>query len=319
MSAAADALRDHLRRISALERVAGLLGWDQETQMPRRGAAQRAEEAGAVAGALHALMADPSLRELCDAAEAGSDAVGAVNVAEGRRIFARATRVPGRLASEIAHATAEAQDVWQAARKARSYPDLVPALTRVVALRREEAERLAEPGQDPYDALLADYEPGMTGERLAALFGELRPRLSALRARIAERGEGAPALKGDFPAAAQVAFCRRLGDVFGYDWAAGRLDLAAHPSSSGRLGDVRITTRTSGDPLESIYSTIHELGHALYEQGLDPETALTPAGPRPRWGCTSRSRGCWRTRSDAAGPLRNGFTRSCARRSGRSG
>lgn len=279
MPPAADALNDHLRRISALERVAGLLGWDQETQMPRRGAAQRAEEAGAVAGALHALMADPSLREFCDAAEAaGTDAASAVNVAEGRRIFARATRVPGRLASQIAHATAEGQEVWQAARKARSFSDMIPALSRVLALKREEAERLAESGQDPYDALLADYEPGMTGERLAALFGELRPRLSALRARIAERGEETPALKGDFPAEAQVAFCRRLGDVFGYDWAAGRLDLAAHPSSSGRLGDVRITTRTSGDPLESIYSTIHELGHALYEQGLDPETALTPAG-----------------------------------------
>lgn len=280
MTTADLALTDHLRRISALERVAGLLGWNQETQMPRRGAAQRAEEAGAVAAALHALEADPKLAGLCDAAEAaGPSARGTIDIAEARRLHARATRIDGALAAELARTTAEAQNIWEAARAAARFEDFAPALARVVALKRAEAAQRAEPGADPYDALLDEHEPGMTAESTSALFAALRPRLVSLRARIAERGQPAPRLAGSFPAAAQLALARRLGDVFGYDWDAGRLDLAAHPSSSGRLGDVRITTRIDeAEPLGNVFATIHELGHALYEQGLDPETALTPAG-----------------------------------------
>ena len=140
-------------------------------------------------------------------------------------------------------------------------------------------------GQSGYDALLADYEPGATGEGLAALFASLRPGLAALRARIAAAARPAPAFAGRFPPAAQLALARRLGEVFGYDWQAGRLDLAVHPSSSGSGGDVRITTRISEtDPRECIYSTIHETGHAVYEQGLDPAQALLPAGSNASMG-----------------------------------
>lgn len=285
MTAAAD-LEDQLRRISALERVARLLDWDQETQMPPRGAAQRGAEAAAVAAALHALEADPALAALADAAEAaGTDARGAVQIAEARRIHARATRIPARLAAELAQATSEAQPVWAAARAANAFAAFAPSLARVVALKREEAACLAEPGADPYDALIDDHEPGMTAAGAAALFDALRPGLVALRARLAETARPAPRLAGAFPAEAQIALARRVATAFGYDWEAGRLDLAVHPSCSGRLGDVRITTRIDpADPLGAIYSTIHEVGHALYEQGLDPEAALTPAGAHASMG-----------------------------------
>jgi len=276
----AAALTEHLRRISALDRVAGLLNWDQETQMPRRGAAQRAEEAGALAAARHALLVDPRLPELCDAAEgAGPDARGAVDIAEARRLHARAVRVPERLAAAVAEATATAHGVWEAAKAAGRFADFAPALGRVVALRREEAACIADAGAPPYDALVEEHEPGVTGAQIAAMFDELRPGLVALRARIGASGRAAPRLRGDFPTERQIALSRRIGDVFGYDWDAGRLDLAVHPSCTGRLGDVRITTRINeANPLECVYSTIHELGHALYEQGLDPEAALTSVG-----------------------------------------
>ncbi len=278
MTAATD-LIDHLRRISALERVAGLLDWDQETQMPRRGAAQRSEEAGAVAAALHALAADPTLAALCDAAEAdGPDARIAIQLREARRLHARATRIDGRLAATLAQATAEATTVWQAARAAARFADFAPALAGVVALKREEAGQLAGGGL-AYDALLDDHEPGLTSDMAAAMFAALRPGLVELRGRLGGLPAPAPRPSGRFPAAAQLALSRRIGDAFGYDWDAGRLDLAVHPSSSGRLGDVRITTRIDeADPFPNIFGTIHEIGHALYEQGLDPETALTPAG-----------------------------------------
>lgn len=287
-AAAAAELTDRLRRISAMERVARLISWDQETQMPRRGAAQRAEEAAAVAAALHALEADPGLAEAIEAAAQPGvrpDARGAVQIAEARRIHHRATRVPGGLAAALAAACAEAQGVWEAARAARRFADFAPALDRVLRLKREEAACLAAPGADPYDALLDEHEPGMTAAATGEFFEALRPGLVALRARLAERPLDVPRLVGDFPAEAQMALARRIGAALGYDWDAGRIDLAAHPSCSGRLGDVRITTRIDAeDPLGAIYSTIHEVGHALYEQGLDPETALTPAGAHSSMG-----------------------------------
>lgn len=281
MTAASD-LAAYLGRLSAMERVAGLLNWDQETQMPARGAVQRGAEAAAVATAIHELASAPRLADLCDAAEAEDpDAAAAANVREARRQHARATRVPGTLAAEIASVTSQAQGIWAQARAAKDFAAFAPTLAHVILLKRAEAACLAEPGQSPYDALIDDFEPGMTAEALAAMFAALRPGLVDLRARIAETGLAGPAapFAGVFAREAQLALSRRIGAALGYDWEAGRVDLAVHPFCSGRLHDVRITTRIDpADPLGNVYSTVHELGHALYEQGLDPELGLTPAG-----------------------------------------
>jgi carboxypeptidase Taq len=271
-------LAEHLRRIAALGQVAGLLTWDQDTQMPQKGAAQRAEQAAAVAAAIHAQASDPRIPAWI-AAAAPADPAGAVNLAEAARIHARATRIPASLAGELARAEVEGQAAWKAARAANGFADLAPALARMLELKRAEAACLATDERSGYDALLDDYEPGATAAELATLFAALRPGLAALRERIAEAGRPAPAFAGSFPRERQLALARRLGDALGYDWQAGRLDLAAHPSSSGSGGDVRITTRIDeADPRECIYSTAHEVGHAVYEQGLDPALALLPAG-----------------------------------------
>ena len=273
-------LTAHLRGIAALDQVSGLLMWDQETQMPAKGSAQRAEQTAAVASARHALAAAPALAGwVAELAGVDLDAAAAVNVAEAARIHRRATRLPATLSADLARVTAEAFSVWQEARARGTYADFAPILGRVVALKRAEAACLAEAGESGYDALLADFEPGITGEELALIFGRLRPGLTNLRERIADSGWRMPRFLGNFAKAGQIALARRLGDVFGYDWDAGRLDLATHPSSSGSNGDVRITTRVNeGDPRECVYSTVHELGHAVYEQGLDPDQAMLPAG-----------------------------------------
>ena len=273
-------LANHLRAMGALDQVAGLLNWDQETQMPPKGTAQRSEHCAAVAAAAHGLAVSPVFADRIAALRGAELAPEqAVNLAEAARLHARATRVPAALATELARATTLAQTVWQGARESNEFNDFAPALERVVALKREEASCLAEPGQLPYDALLAEFEPGMTSEALTAMFGRMRPRLSSLRERVARSGWRMPRFTGSFAKAGQLALARRLGDVFGYDWEAGRLDLAVHPSSSGSGGDVRITTRVDEtDPRECVFSTIHELGHAVYEQGLDPSQALLPAG-----------------------------------------
>jgi len=273
-------LTEQHRRIAALDQVAGLLNWDQETQMPPKGIAQRAVQAGAVAAAAHALATDPRLGDWIAAADdPGLPPPAALNVAEARRRHARAVRIPAHLAGALAERTAEAQAAWEDARRADDFAAFAPHLQAVVELKRAEAACLADPGTDPYDALLDDFEPGMTSAEVARLFDRLRAGLVDLRGRIAGADRRLPRLEGHFPRAGQLALARRLGDVFGYDWAAGRLDLAEHPSSSGTGGDVRITTRIDeADPCDCIYSTIHEVGHAVYEQGLDPDHAFQPIG-----------------------------------------
>jgi len=277
-------LAEHMRRIAALRQVEMLLNWDRETQMPPKGAPQRAEQAAAVAAALHGLETDARLADWL--AEAGERAEGAaaVNVAEAARVHARATRVPARLAAAIARAAVEGQTAWAAAREAADFAAFAPVLERIVALKREEAACLAGDGAR-YDALLDDWEPGATAAEVATVFDRLRPGLVALRERIAGSARRPKRLDGTFAKDAQLALARRIAGTFGYDWAAGRLDLAVHPSSSGTGGDVRITTRVDeADPIECLLATIHEVGHAVYEQGLDPELAFQPVGANASMG-----------------------------------
>jgi carboxypeptidase Taq len=279
-------LETHLRRMAALEQVSGLLNWDQETQMPPRGGALRLEQLGAVATALHRLASDPRIEEWASAAaNAGLDGAAVVNIAEARRTHARAVRIPASLAEELARQSARAQMVWEQARPSSDLAALLPELEKLVALKRSHAACLAQPGQLPYDALLDEFEPGISSADIDTIFARLRFGLVDLRARIAGKSRRPASLAGHFPAAGQLALSRRLGSVFGYDWAAGRLDLAAHPSSSGTGGDVRITTRINEvDPRECLYSTIHEVGHAVYEQNLDPVHACLPAGSHASMG-----------------------------------
>ena len=130
-----------------------------------------------------------------------------------------------------------------------------------------------------YDALVEDYEPGLTGDEIAAMFDRMRVRLVALRERIMASGVDAAALTARFPQADQLALAGRVAGLFGYDFDHGRIDLAVHPFSSGSGADVRITTRVDeSDPFNCLYSTIHEVGHAAYEQHVDPCHRLTRLG-----------------------------------------
>ncbi len=265
------------RETEALAQVAGRLGWDQETVMPRGSAEQRAEEMGAMEGVLHARRTDPRLAEWLAQAVA-VDAVAEAQLRLIRRSYARASKVPGKLAQEIARVTSMAQGVWAEARAKDDVAAFLPVLSDVVRLKREEGAALAE-GGDPYDALMDDYEPGATAETVGALFGRMRPRLVALRERVLGAGRAVKPLEGSFGAEGQMRMARDLATAFGYDWDRGRLDLAVHPFSSGAGIDVRITTRVAEtDPFNCFYSTIHEVGHACYELGIDPDYRLTPLG-----------------------------------------
>ena len=270
----ADLMR-FVRETQALGQVAERLGWDQETVMPEGATPQRAEEHAAMAAVLHARRSDPRLGDWL-ARVTPEDEVQAANLRLIGAEFERVTKMPARLASDLARATSLGHRVWITARAEENVAAFLPALKEIIALRQEEADAVGQ-GGDRYDALLDSYEPGASGAQLAAMFDGLRPRLVALRAAILDAGP-APQVQGDFHAAGQLAISEKLASAFGYDRAHGRIDMAVHPFSSGSGLDVRITTRTSADPFNCFYSTIHEVGHAGYEQGIDRAHLLTPVG-----------------------------------------
>mgnify|MGYP005849719983 CR=1 FL=1 len=267
------------RETEALAQVAGRLGWDQETMMPRGAADQRGEEMGAMEAVLHARRTDPRVGDWLAAVDvAALDEAGRAQIRLIRRAHERALKVPGPLAARIARVTSVAQGIWAEARARNEVAHFLPTLAEVVALKREEAAHLAQ-GGDLYDALLDDYEPGATGAGIEAMFAALRPRLVALREAVMGAARKPARLTGHFDGHAQMQMAAELAGVFGYDWATGRLDRSVHPFSSGSGTDCRITTRVAEeDPFNCFYSTIHEVGHASYEQGIDRAFLLTPVG-----------------------------------------
>lgn len=267
------------RETEALGQVAERLGWDQEAIMPRGAAEQRGEEMGAMESMLHSRRTHDKLAEWLEAINDDSlDDVGRAQMRLIRRSYTRAKKVPAKLAAEIAKVTSVAQGIWAEARENNDVPHFLPTLEKVVSLRREEAAALAGDG-DLYDALLNDYEAGNTGAKIEEMFAEMRPRLVALREKVLGAEKQPKALAGTYTTEAQMRLARDLAGTFGYDWDHGRLDMVVHPFCSGGGLDVRVTTRVSEeDPFNCLYSTIHEVGHAAYEQGVDRAYMLTPLG-----------------------------------------
>ncbi len=273
------ALMAHMHEAVALSQISGLLGWDQETTMARGSANQRAEWQSALQATIHAKRTDPKVGDWLAAIDpAELDPIEAANIRVISREYERQSRVPTDLAREIARVTSAAQGEWAEARAAGDFAAFQGTLAKVVDLRRQEAAALAN-GGDLYDALLGEYEPGMQAVELDRLFAGLRRGLVDLREGIGQSSVEIPDIEGRFSQDQQMLIARELADVFGYDWNRGRLDLAVHPFSSGSGDDVRITTRVAEqDPFNCFYSTIHEVGHAVYEQNIDPRHGLTVLG-----------------------------------------
>ncbi|MCF6443399.1 carboxypeptidase M32 [Nereida sp. MMG025] len=266
----------YVRETTALGQVAGRLGWDQETMMPRGAAPQRGEESAAMAAVLHARSTDPRLGAWLENVTP-ADEVEAAQMRLVRRGYERAVKVPADLASEIARVTSQSQGIWAEARANDDFKSFVQTFENVVRLKREEGAALAD-GGDVYDAMLQDYEPGANAQRLSGMFDAMRPKLVELRDRVLASAQP-PALTGLFDEAKQLQVSTLLAQTFGYDLTHGRIDKAVHPFSSGSGLDVRITTRTAPqDPFNCFYSTIHEVGHACYEQNIDRAYLMTPVG-----------------------------------------
>jgi carboxypeptidase Taq len=274
------------KETAVFDSIRSLLVWDQRTCIPVRGQAHRAEQLGVLTRLLHARRTNPVIGENLTRVESSELAreplsPEAVNAREWRRAYDKAIRIPERLAVELAHTASEGQACWQAARPRNDWEAFRPYLTRIVQLKREEAECLGYTGE-PYDALLDRYEPDETAEGLEPLFASLRDRLVALLQRIlgSETRPDSMLLRSHFPADRQDAFARLVLERIGYQFEAGRLDPTAHPFTVGiGPGDVRITARYNEAFFgQGIFGAVHEAGHALYDAGLPDEHWGTPLG-----------------------------------------
>ena len=191
-----DDLMAFQRQTEALAQVAGRLGWDQETVMPRGAAEQRSEEMAAMEGVLHARRTDPRLADWLDDGRGRTTTRRQAQLRLIRRSYTRMVKVPGPLAQEIARVTSMAQGIWAEARANDDVAAFLPVLAQVVRLRQEEAAYLAQ-GGDLYDALIDDYEPGATAASIAAMFGA-----DAAASGGAARGGAGGGLSAEGPAGA---------------------------------------------------------------------------------------------------------------------
>ncbi|MFC4454021.1 carboxypeptidase M32 [Deinococcus sonorensis] len=255
--------------------ILNVLNWDARTQMPPGGSVTRAQQSATLTGVAQEKLLSPAFEQAVRAAlDADPNDRAAQQTLEATSAL---KRVPETLTRELAALKGEAQDVWAEAKAANDFPRFAPYLERMVHLSRDLADALGY--QDhPYDALLNLYEPGLTTATLLPLLQRLRehhvPLLQAIMRQPEPRTDF---LDRHYPAAEQRAFSLRLAQAFGYDLTRGRLDASAHPFEiSFTRQDVRITTRYQETFLPgALFGTLHETGHALYEQGVAPELSRT--------------------------------------------
>ena len=268
-----------MAEIRAIHDAAAVLGWDQQTYMPPGGAGARAEQLAVLGAIGHRMETDDETLRLLEGAEreAGDltgDGDEAAYLRTARRDFDHAAKLPTALVAEIARVTALAYEEWTQARAASDFPRFAPWLEKVLDLNRQVAGHLGFEGE-MYDALLDQYEPGMKTAQVRALFEAIKPTLIGLVRDIAARGPGAvdaSILTREFPEDRQKKFGEKVVSALGFDWARGRQDKAVHPfCTSFTRGDVRITTRFDTHFLPmALFGSMHETGHALYEQGVAP-------------------------------------------------
>lgn len=282
MSSAFDDLLKQTQDYYRLQSVGSLLGWDRETYMPERAAADRAEQMALLSGLLHDRMTSDRLAGAITAAAAeinGADSPQAAIVRELRRDHERATKLPRSLVEDIARTTSLAISAWTRARKESDFALFAPHLERIIDLKRQEADHVGY-DTERYDALMDEYEVGARAAVVGRVFDELRPHLVALVQAIssAPRQPDLGILKRSCPVDAQQRFNRVVAEAIGFDFAAGRIDISTHPFCSGFTpSDVRLTTRYDEFFMPmSLFGILHEAGHGLYEQGLSQEFPATP-------------------------------------------
>ncbi|MBI2515007.1 carboxypeptidase M32 [Candidatus Wolfebacteria bacterium] len=278
--------KEKLKELAHLKSAFSVLHWDKEVYMPAQGNKPRAETLAYLSGELHQKFLSSKFKKLLEASK-DRMAKGELTpeesaiVREVRREFERESKMPLEFVKELTRVTAEAHWVWAEARKKSDFRIFLPYLKKIVELKRKEAE-FAGFKNSPYDALLDVYEPCATAEEISVILEELKQFLVPFLKKIqtSSRQINPQILKGNFSIEKQKEFGKLVLEKMGFSFEAGRLDTSTHPFTIAHHPyDVRITSRYDKNNLfYSLSSTIHEAGHALYEQGLLAENFGTPLG-----------------------------------------
>lgn len=283
MADALDQLKARMSDLGRASQLGMLLAWDQRTQMPPAGARQRGEHMAFLQKLAHGILVDPEVGRLLDELEPRLDSLdpdsfdyGLIRLA--KRSYEKEVNVPAELREEMARAAAEGNAVWLKAKATSDFQLFLPALERNIESRHRYVEALAPEGER-YDVLLDDFEPEMKTEDVTRIFAELRDELVPLIAELREREVDDSFLTGDFDVDAQVAMLHDVIDTFGHRPDSWRIDPTEHPfaASAGR-DDIRITTHWYPRNLDSLFSTMHEYGHGLYQHQLPAEVESLPVG-----------------------------------------
>lgn len=283
-----------------LQGVLGLLTWDQETYLPKKGEGSRAEQLATLQGLYHERLVDGALGDLVgEAAAQGALPEGGKELL---RVLSwereRAVRIPGNLVKELALAQSQGVSAWKAAREARRFEAFAPALERLLELRRRQAD-LWGAGKERYDALLEGYEQGMTVERLGPVLKRLEGELAGMTRALADarqRTARAKVLEGRrFDLDKQWSLSVKVLSDMGFDFDAGRQDKSVHPFTVGNHPlDVRLTNRfDESTPLPALFGALHEGGHGLYEQGFSPTHYRTCLAQAPSMGLHESQSRLW--------------------------
>jgi carboxypeptidase Taq len=310
VTAPLERLRAVLAEIADLHHAEMLLEWDSRVSMPHAGARARADVTATVGKLAHERFISDEVGELLEevaplAEELDPDSVDAALIRVTRRDWERFRRVPPELAGEMRHASGIAVAVWDEAKAASDFSLFAPHLERQLELKRRYIDCFP-PAENPYDVLLQDYEEGMTTAEAAAVFAQLKPALLELVAELRDVDVDLSPLHGPFVVPKQRQAGERILAAFGSGTGTWRLDETSHPfAMNPGLGDVRLTTHYEETDLNSLFSTMHEFGHGVYEWGVDESLTRTSLGggtssavhesqSRTWENLVGRSRGFWR-------------------------
>ncbi|EDY82836.1 Carboxypeptidase Taq (M32) metallopeptidase superfamily [Verrucomicrobiia bacterium DG1235] len=302
-----DQLSEKQKHIHSLESIAGLLGWDEQTLLPEDSADQRQDQNATMAKVIHQAETDPEIGRILEQLETqAAKHETAPILRDARRDYDRSTKLPASWVEKRARLCSEAYHAWAAARKNNDFPSYIPYLQRHLDLAKEGAELLGW-GDRPYDLQIDLHDPGVDAATIDQLFSSLKSDLVPIVQTIVNSPTKARAdiFKG-FPVAEQKAFLEDVTASLGFNYKRGRIDISLHPFCSGNGADTRMTTRFDVDnPLDSLFSSIHETGHGIYEQGLPLDSLHNALGKAAGMGAhesqsrlwenqVSRSRSFWK-------------------------
>ncbi len=265
--------------------IPGLLFWDQQTMMPPGGTRVRAEQLATLSRVANDFFVSSETERLLEevrpyeeSLDYESDEASLIRVA--RQDFEKASRVPADLRADMSRASSHGLEAWTRAKASSDFETFLPALERNIELRHRYIECF-DPADEPYDILLDDFERGMKTAQVRTIFERLKEEQVPLIAEIGERDDPSldAVVNGDYPVDAQRAICHEVVELFGYRPGTWRLDPTVHPFASGpSIDDIRITTHYAEGNLASLFATMHEYGHGIYEHGVDPAYERTPLG-----------------------------------------